>query len=76
MPDQLTRLPQVVLLPHVGSRTEENREEMARMVHDNLIAYFQGQPLLNVIPELRTTTQRRLESVTLFSSPPPVAAAK
>jgi hydroxypyruvate reductase len=76
VPDQLTRLPQVVLLPHVGSRTQENREEMARIVHDNLIAHFQGQPLLNVIPDLRTTTQRRLESVTLFSSPPPAVAAK
>lgn len=76
VPDELTRLPQVVLLPHIGSRTEENREAMARVVHENLVAHFQGQSLLSLIPELRTTSQRRIDSVTLFSSPQAVATAK
>ncbi|MEZ0387855.1 MAG: 2-hydroxyacid dehydrogenase [Verrucomicrobium sp.] len=76
VPDELVRLPQVVLLPHLGSSTRESRQEMARLVIGNLDAHFQGSPLLTPVPELRVTTQRRTETVTLFSSPAAATASK
>ena len=42
---RLTRLPTVVLTPHTGSATQETRDAMARMVLDNLAAFFAGRPM-------------------------------
>ncbi len=42
---RLTRLPNVVLTPHSGSATRETRDAMARMVLDNLAAFFAGRPM-------------------------------
>jgi phosphoglycerate dehydrogenase-like enzyme len=33
----------VVLAPHIGSATVEARKAMARLVLDNLIAFFEGK---------------------------------
>jgi lactate dehydrogenase-like 2-hydroxyacid dehydrogenase len=40
----------VVLLPHVGSATLETRQNMGKLVRDNLVAHFAGQPLLTPVP--------------------------
>jgi len=39
----LTELPNVVLTPHVGSGTIEDRTLMARMATDNLLAGLKGE---------------------------------
>nr|WP_246423111.1 2-hydroxyacid dehydrogenase [Roseospira visakhapatnamensis] len=35
----------VLLQPHQASGTEETRKAMGRLVHDNLVAHFEGRPL-------------------------------
>lgn len=42
VPDDLIALPNVVLLPHLGSATRETREAMGMMAADNLDAFFAG----------------------------------
>ena len=49
VPPALAALPQVVLLPHVGSGTHETRRGMAQLCVDNLAAHFSGQPLLTPV---------------------------
>ncbi len=44
---RLTRLPNVVLAPHIGSATEETRDAMSANVVANLRALFEGRPLLS-----------------------------
>jgi glyoxylate reductase len=49
----LRRLPNVVPTPHLGSATVEVREEMARIVVDNIIAYLDGKRPPNCVnPEV------------------------
>jgi lactate dehydrogenase-like 2-hydroxyacid dehydrogenase len=45
VPDALLALENVVVSPHQGSRTEEAREAMGRLVVDNLLAHFEGRAL-------------------------------
>lgn len=45
VPAALLAMNTVVVTPHMGSRTEEAREAMGRLVIDNLVAHFEGQPL-------------------------------
>lgn len=49
VPEPLLRMPQVVLLPHIGSGTVETRTAMGRLVIANLAAHFHGQALLTVV---------------------------
>lgn len=49
VPEQLFSLENVVLLPHVGSDTEETSEAMADLVISNLEAHFEGKPLLTPV---------------------------
>lgn len=44
-PDALTRLPNVVLTPHIGGHTIESHHAMQDCVIANLDAFFAGQPL-------------------------------
>jgi lactate dehydrogenase-like 2-hydroxyacid dehydrogenase len=44
VPAALIALPNVVLLPHLGSATQETRTAMGMRVADNLDAFFSGQP--------------------------------
>ena len=44
-------LPNVVLLPHIGSATWQTRSKMAEMAARNIIAVLQGAKPLNPIPE-------------------------
>ncbi|MCB9989023.1 MAG: 2-hydroxyacid dehydrogenase [Rhodospirillales bacterium] len=45
IPEALFAMDNVVLLPHIGSATIETRTVMGRLVIDNLLAYFNGEPL-------------------------------
>jgi lactate dehydrogenase-like 2-hydroxyacid dehydrogenase len=53
VPAGLLALDNVVLYPHVGSATKETRKAMADLVLANLAAYFDGKPLVKLIPELK-----------------------
>ena len=45
VPQALLGLPNVTLLPHIGSATLETRTAMGMLAADNLIAFFAGRPL-------------------------------
>ncbi|GJL84674.1 MAG: D-isomer specific 2-hydroxyacid dehydrogenase [Micavibrio sp.] len=46
VPEALLTMDNVVLLPHIGSATFETRTEMGQLVVRNLLAHFDGEPLL------------------------------
>jgi glyoxylate reductase len=50
---ELPEMENVVLLPHIGSATEETRGAMASTAARNIIAVLDGKPPLNLVPELR-----------------------
>ncbi|MBN9421970.1 MAG: hydroxyacid dehydrogenase [Candidatus Accumulibacter sp. 66-26] len=50
VPDALLALDNVVLLPHVGSGTNETRQAMADRVFDNLHAFFSSGRLISPAP--------------------------
>ncbi len=41
----LKALPNVILTPHIGNATVEARDAMAGLIADNIVAYFNHQPL-------------------------------
>jgi glyoxylate reductase len=45
----LTKMPNVVLTPHLGSATPDVREAMAQIVADNIIAFLAGHKLPNCV---------------------------
>ena len=45
VPQALLALPNVTLLPHIGSATIETRTAMGMLAVDNLVAFFAGEPL-------------------------------
>jgi len=49
VPEDLMKLNNVVLLPHVGSATVETRYEMGKMVYDNIVAFFKNEQLLSPV---------------------------
>ncbi|MFZ4764565.1 MAG: 2-hydroxyacid dehydrogenase [Roseimicrobium sp.] len=49
VPEVLLRLENAVLLPHVGSATEETRRAMMDLVVRNLHAHFAGEPLVTPV---------------------------
>jgi glyoxylate reductase len=49
VPRELLDLPNVVLTPHVGSATRQTREEMTRLVVDNMLAVERGEPPLTPV---------------------------
>lgn len=51
VPARLTRLDNVVLLPHIGSATEEARGAMWRLAWDNLMRGVRGEALLTRVIE-------------------------
>jgi glyoxylate reductase len=46
----LLSLPNVVLLPHLGSATTETRLAMARLACTEIVRFFRGEPPLNPVP--------------------------
>jgi lactate dehydrogenase-like 2-hydroxyacid dehydrogenase len=51
VPSELIDMPQVVLLPHVGSASVETRRAMGQLVVDNLVSWFDGKGPLTPVPE-------------------------
>ena len=51
VPDELKAMPNVVLLPHIGSASVPTRHAMDRLVVDNLKAWFEGKLPLTPVPE-------------------------
>ena len=49
VPEEMFKLDNVVLLPHVASGTVETRTDMANLVLGNLEAHFNGKPLLTQV---------------------------
>ncbi len=49
VPEEMIKMDNVVLSPHVGSATIETRSKMGQLVLDNLKAYFDGKPLLSPV---------------------------
>jgi lactate dehydrogenase-like 2-hydroxyacid dehydrogenase len=49
VPAALFGLDNVVLSPHQGSATTETRDAMGKLVVDNLLAHFNGEPLLTPV---------------------------
>ena len=49
VPEDLVKMDNVVLLPHIGSATQETRTLMGQLVLKNLLAHFEGNPLLTPI---------------------------
>ncbi|RWI04267.1 D-glycerate dehydrogenase [Mesorhizobium sp.] len=45
IPEALKRMENVVLLPHLGSATDETRVAMGMRAVENLVAFFEGRPL-------------------------------
>jgi lactate dehydrogenase-like 2-hydroxyacid dehydrogenase len=50
VPAELMRMDNVVLAPHIGTSTRENREERSRKLLTDLRAHFAGKPLVNPVP--------------------------
>lgn len=50
IPERLRRLENLVLLPHIGSATEEARRGMFRLAWDNLLRGLRGEPLVTPVP--------------------------
>ncbi len=53
VPAALKALDNVILSPHAATRTVESREDISRIVLDNLEAFFAGQPLVTALPMKR-----------------------
>lgn len=51
VPEALIKMDNVVLLPHIGSATQETRHKMGQLAVDNLLAYFEGRELLTPVKE-------------------------
>lgn len=49
VPQEFISMDNVVLLPHIGSATVETRSAMGQLVIDNILAYFEGKPLLTEV---------------------------
>ena len=55
VPQRLIDLPQVVLVPHIGSATGQTRQAMADLAFGNLREHFAGRPVLTPVPECAGT---------------------
>ncbi len=49
VPEALISMDNVVLLPHIGSATQETRAKMGHLVVDNIFAHFEGKPLITPV---------------------------
>ena len=52
IPDSLTALRNVVLTPHTGGLTDGVQAISAKLMRQNIEAFFAGQPLITPIPEM------------------------
>jgi lactate dehydrogenase-like 2-hydroxyacid dehydrogenase len=49
VPEEMKKMDNVVLSPHVGSATLETRAKMGQLVLKNLLAHFDGKPVLTPV---------------------------
>ena len=49
MPEELIKLPNVVLSPHIGTSTIETRIKMAKEASENILKVFRGEMPDNVV---------------------------
>jgi glyoxylate reductase len=57
-PEELFKMDNVILTPHIGSATWESRHEMARMAAENLVAMLRGDAPPNLLnPEVLQATR-------------------
>ncbi len=49
IPESLITMENTVLLPHIGSATEETQREMGNLLIKNLDAFFSGKPLISEV---------------------------
>jgi hydroxypyruvate reductase len=49
IPEQLLHMENAILLPHIGTATEETRIKMLNMVIDNIISYFTNNSAINPV---------------------------
>ena len=49
VPEEMIKMDNVVLSPHVGGHTLETKSKMGQLVIGNLLAHFDGQPLLTPV---------------------------
>ena len=49
VPDELKKMDNVVLLPHIASATSETRAVMGELVIENLLAHFEGRALITPV---------------------------
>lgn len=49
VPQEYISMDNVVLLPHIGSATVETRTVMGQLIVDNILAHFDGKPLLSEV---------------------------
>ena len=54
VPEALLTLPNVVITPHLGGRSENAANDTLDLVLENLKAHFSGKPVLTPIPESKT----------------------
>lgn len=59
VPEELLRLPNAVLLPHVGSATVPTRQAMGQLLVDNLVSWFETGTALSPVPETAGTRRRQ-----------------
>ncbi len=53
VPQKLMELPRVTLLPHVGSASQATRNDMGRLVVDNLKSWFSNGSAITPVPEMK-----------------------
>jgi glyoxylate reductase len=46
---ELVQMPNVLLLPHIGSATVETRRRMAVLAAENLVSVLNGRPCPNIV---------------------------
>jgi hydroxypyruvate reductase len=51
VPEAFWSMDNVVLVPHIGSGTQQTRQAMADLAAANLQAHFEGKPLISPVPE-------------------------
>jgi len=49
VPEEMLKMDNVVLSPHIGSATIETRSKMSQLVVQNFLAHFNGNPLLTPV---------------------------
>jgi lactate dehydrogenase-like 2-hydroxyacid dehydrogenase len=49
VPEALFSMDNVILLPHIGGATLETKSKMGQLVIENLLAHFEGRPLLTPV---------------------------